>query len=88
MPQLLHLQNGEALLQKIRSADGRLGKLLASKKSDDEILDDLFLATLSRLPSPEKKAALKKELAGDDRAEALRDLFWALINSKEFAFNH
>jgi hypothetical protein len=88
MPQLLHLQNSEALLQKIRSADGRLGKLLADKRDDGAIVDELFLATLSRLPTPEKRAALLKELAGDDRAEALRDLFWALINSKEFSFNH
>ena len=26
--------------------------------------------------------------AGDDRREVFRDLFWALLNSKEFAFNH
>ena len=88
LPQLLHLQNSETLLHKIHAPEGRLSQLLASKKSDDDILDELFLATLSRFPSPEKKAALKRELAGDDRVEALRDLFWALLNSKEFAFNH
>ncbi|MFQ3594041.1 MAG: DUF1553 domain-containing protein, partial [Gemmataceae bacterium] len=88
LPQLLHLQNGESLLQKIRSAEGRLARLIAEKKSDDEILDELFLATVSRLPSPEKRVTLKRQLAGEDRVEALRDLFWALLNSKEFAFNH
>src|SRR5262249_2992751 len=36
MPQLLHLQNGEAVIQKLRHGDGRLSKLLAAKKSDDE----------------------------------------------------
>jgi hypothetical protein len=88
LPQLLHLQNGEPLLQKIRSGEGRLAILINSKKSDDDILDELFLATLSRLPSAEKKAAVKRELAGDDRDQGLRDLFWALLNSKEFTFNH
>lgn len=88
MPQLLHLQNGESVVQKLHDGDGRLAKLLTTKRSDDEIIDELFLATLSRRPTAEKRATLKAALAGDDRSEALRDLFWALINSKEFAFNH
>ena len=42
---------------------------------------------LSREPSAAELASVKSAL-GDDREEAFRDLFWALLNSKEFAFNH
>src|SRR5258708_24962100 len=89
MPQLLHLQNGESVIVKIRNADGRLAKLLSGKKSDDEVIEELFLATLSRLPTEANKSAVRKTLTpGDRRDEVFRDLFWALVNAKEFAFNH
>jgi hypothetical protein len=89
MPQLLHLQNGASLVSKVRDANGRLARLLRDRKSDDDITDELFLATLSRLPSPAQRAAVRKSLAeADGRDEVFRDLFWALLNSKEFAFNH
>jgi hypothetical protein len=89
MPQLLHLQNGESVIVKIRSPEGRLAKLLNDKKSDGEVIEELFLATLSRLPTEANKSAIRKSLAaGDRREEVFRDLFWALVNAKEFAFNH
>jgi hypothetical protein len=89
MPQLLHLQNGVSVVQKIRSGDGRLAKLLTSGKSDAEILDELFLATLPRLPSEKERDAIRQALAdGGSRDEVYRDVFWALVNSKEFSFNH
>jgi hypothetical protein len=89
MPQLLHLQNGEAVQQKARSGDGRLMKLLREKKPDDAVVEELFLATLSRLPMEKQRAAVRAALAdGEPREEVFRDLFWALFNSKEFAFNH
>jgi hypothetical protein len=89
MPQLLHLQNGDSVARKVRSAEGRLGKLLAAKKGDADILDELFLATVSRPPDEASKAAVRKELAeGEGREAVFRDLFWALLNSKEFSFNH
>jgi len=88
MPQLLHLQNGDSVVKKVRAADGRLGKLLTTKASDDEIIEELYLATLCQKPNPAVAAAVKKSLAEDKREEVFRDLFWALLNSKEFAFNH
>lgn len=88
MPQLLHLQNGDRMLEKLNSPNGVLTKLLAEEKNDDRVMDELFLRTLSRLPSNEERSAVKKALsAGDPRADVLRDLFWALLNAKSFAFN-
>jgi hypothetical protein len=87
MPQLLHLQNGDDLLQKLRSGDGRLAQLL--KEKDARVTEELFLATLSRLPSAKETEAVTKALAdGGTREEVYRDLLWALLNSKEFTFNH
>ncbi|MBY0526190.1 MAG: DUF1549 and DUF1553 domain-containing protein [Gemmataceae bacterium] len=88
MPQLLHLQNGQSVVQKVRAAEGRLSQLLKDKTDDGKIVEELFLATLSKLPPPTAMDAIKKSLAEDNREEVLRDLFWALLNSKEFAFNH
>ncbi len=88
MPQLLHLQNGQSVVQKIGAAEGRLAELLKSKSSDEQMIEELFLATLGRTPTAAQVAAVKKDLTAETRAEVFRDLFWALLNSKEFAFNH
>lgn len=89
MPQLLHLQNGDAVVRKIRSGDGRLAKLLKENKTDAEIVEELFLLTLSHPATETAKQVVRKDLAeGGNREEVFRDLFWALLNAKEFAFNH
>ncbi|MFM7539201.1 MAG: DUF1549 domain-containing protein [Planctomycetota bacterium] len=88
MPQLLHLRNGERMIEKLASPGGVLGRLLAGEKDDDRVIDELFLRTLSRLPESAEKMAVRKALeAGDPRADVFRDLFWALLNAKSFAFN-
>jgi hypothetical protein len=89
MPQLLHLQNGQGIMEKVRSGDGRLARLLREKKDNVAIVEELFLATLSRPLSAEALARIERALSdGDPREDVLRDLFWALLNSKEFAFTH
>jgi len=88
LPQLLHLQNGESLHEKIRAPEGRLTQILKSFAEDHEAIDELFLATLSRLPTPEEREEILGAMVGADRTEAMADLFWALLNSKEFTFNH
>jgi hypothetical protein len=53
------------------------------------VVDELFLATLSRPPAAaERDAVLQSLRKADNRDEFYRDLFWALLNTKEFAFNH
>jgi hypothetical protein len=89
MSQALALLNGDAIQQKVKSPDCVLNDMLKSGKSDAEILDQLFLAALSRHPSAAESAALLPaiKLAGK-REEGLQDALWALLNSKEFLFNH
>jgi hypothetical protein len=89
MPQLLHLQNGESVVAKIQAPGGLLRSLLDAKRRDPEIVEELFLSALARRPGAEELQAVGGSLAGGaSREEALSDLFWALLNSKEFAFNH
>jgi hypothetical protein len=87
LPQLLHLQNG-IVVDKTRAHTGRLARLLRENRSDDQIVDDLFLATVSRLPKSDERQNIRKAMKSVPRDVGLEDLFWTLLNSKEFSFNH
>jgi len=65
----------------------RVAKLLKSGKSDDEALEELFLAALTRRPSADEVEVGKRVLAKDRKA-GLEDIQWALLNSTEFLVNH
>ncbi len=88
LTQLLHLGNSEAVSTKVRSTTGRLAQLL--KEPDDrKVTDELFMSTFGHPASDAELKAIQTALAdGDTREEVYRDLFWALLNSKNFAFNH
>lgn len=85
----LEMKNGEFVLSKIRAADNRLGQLLARKLSNKEMLDEVFLATLSRPPSAdESKAVLAHVAQATDQRKAWEDIQWALLNTNEFLFRY
>jgi len=87
LPQLLNLRNGDELERRLNAADGRLAALL--KNPDDAaITDTLYLSTLARLPSDAERTLVNISIANDAREAVFLDLFWALLNSKEFTFNH
>ncbi|MSQ93902.1 MAG: DUF1553 domain-containing protein [Gemmataceae bacterium] len=89
LAQALQLINGPAVNDRLRNANNRIGKLIAAKKTDKEIVADLFLTTLSRTPTvTEESAMLGHVSAATDRRRAWEDVHWALINSKEFLFRH
>ena len=88
LPQLLHLQNSDGITRKLKSPSGRLAILLASQPDNNKLISDLFMASVSRLPTDEEVSRINASLKDADRGEALQDLFWALLNSKEFAFQH
>ena len=87
LPQLLHLHNSDEVQKQIQDGNGRLDALLKSGTDADSV-DTLFLATLNRAPSATEREAVGKTLASGERKEVLADLFWALLNAKEFTFNH
>jgi len=88
LAQLLHLQNSEALLDKLRKDGGNLNGWIAETESIDLLLDKCFLTSLSRYPTNEERESLKAAFEADDRKEVAIDLYWAILNSKEFTFNH
>ena len=74
---------------KLSSEKGRIAKLAQSAMSNEEIIEELYLAALSRPPSARELKTLATAMAAaDNRREFLEDLGWSLVNSKEFQFRH
>jgi hypothetical protein len=92
--QALHLNNGTTLNDKLKSPKSRVETWVKEKISDEEVVRRVFMFGLSRAPTAaeqKKFGDLLAEAAKDpkgSRREALEDLFWAVLTSKEFLFNH
>lgn len=87
LSQALHTLNGEILIGKINDPRGRLAALLAASRSHDQIVEEFYLAALSRFPSVAEVAASQRLLqASPNPREFYQDLLWALLNSKQFLF--
>jgi len=88
LSQSLHLMNGETSTQKIQAGDV-IGRRLTAKKAPKEIIEELYVRCLSRKPLVQELAKLEAVLAAEpDKKKGLEDVFWALLNSREFMFNH
>ena len=77
--------------RKLGSAQGRLRRSLAEKREPQAMLEDLWLAAYSRMPSQdEAQRVLAVVPAGDAKAAlaAWEDIYWSVLNSKEFLFQH
>ncbi len=85
--QALHMLNGDIVATKIADPKGRIALLVAANQSPDAIIDELFLATLSRPPSHDEKQVAQQAISlSPNPTEGYQDLLWALINSKQFLF--
>ncbi len=89
LSQALQMINGPVVHNKLRADNGRIATMIKENKSDDEIITAMYLAALARNPSPEEMAASKQHIGNQqDRRQALEDVGWAILNSKEFLFQH
>jgi hypothetical protein len=91
LPQKLFLMTDQGLLDKMdgaREPNSRLQKLISSKMSDEQVLDELFLAALTRLPTADERSAFTEYRSRTSRQVACTDVMWALINTREFILNH
>jgi hypothetical protein len=89
LPQKLFLMTDTSLITKLNAANGRVRNLVSSNKSDDEVLEEMFLATLTRYPTKEDKELFAEyRSTRKDRQSAFTDAMWALINTREFILNH
>lgn len=83
--QALNLITGDIVNKAIEKTDNRLGKLMSAGRGNEEIVEDLYLACLCRLPTTVEKATLLARIErGTNRRQALEDVLWGLMNSKEF----
>ena len=88
LSQSLHLLNGTTIETKVTNG-GVIRKMLKDGKKPDEVIESIYIRCLSRKPTSEEMQKLAKLI--DDPATAendLNDVFWAVINSREFVFNH
>jgi hypothetical protein len=93
LSQALHLLNGDTVQEKIASG-GVVKRMLDENRSAEQIVEEIYLRTLTRMPTEKERTALLEILqdpAAQDPAAIQRNLedsFWAILNSREFVFNH
>ena len=90
MLQALHFINGNSIQSKAQNPAGRPAQITRQKLPDAEQVTELFLWTIARSPTPDEIRLCVDHLNsyGDKRTEALQDLMWALLNSKDFLLVH
>lgn len=88
LSQALHLINGDTSNNKIRQG-GLIPAMLQQNSTPADIVTELFTRCFSRLPREDELAALVAIVdESENKQEALEDIFWSLLNSREFLFNH
>lgn len=89
--QVLHIANGDTVNQKLAAKGNRLEKLLAEKTPDEKIIEEAYLSSLSRYPTQTEKDKLLEALSEATESEkrpVIEDVYWAILSTKEFLFNH
>lgn len=88
LPQLLHLQNGGETVRRLGDADGRIHRMVRAKRPLRDCVEELYLVAVGRMPRAQEVREFEEVLRDVPLGDALRDVAWALINTKEFGFNH
>ena len=90
--QALHVANGDTFNKKLGSPNGRIAQAIASARPDSELIENAFIAALSRKPSDKELQQFTSSLGeakdAKERRLVLEDAYWALLSSREFLFNH
>jgi hypothetical protein len=87
--QAQHLLVGTTYTSKFSASGGKLAQLLESGASNRQIIEELWQAALTRFPASEEQHELELWLGKQSaRREALEDLLWSLVASREFSYNH
>jgi hypothetical protein len=88
LSQALHLLNGDTVEGKVKSG-GVVKNLLAEGLSPEQIIETLYIRTLTRRPTPEETVELMEIVKkSENPQQGLEDAFWSILNSREFLFNH
>ena len=87
--QTLHLLNNPLVQAKLTSQTGRVATLVKANTEPGAIVDELFLSALSRPPTERERARSVNWITQSaSREQAVQDLLWAILNTKEFVFSH
>lgn len=85
----LHMVNGPTINAKLTSPKNRLSRLLARNQAESAVIEEIYLATFARRPTPEEtRAALDHVAKNTDKRKAWEDIQWALLNAREFLFRN
>lgn len=90
LAQVLLLANSDDLENKIADGNGKIARLVKEKKSSKEIIDDIYLGALGRFPSADeltKTHTYIESVPKDKEQQALEDILWTVLNTREFMFN-
>ncbi|HTN75273.1 MAG TPA: DUF1553 domain-containing protein, partial [Pirellulaceae bacterium] len=88
LSQALHMLNGSTIQGKI-SQGSLVATLLKENKTPEQVLETLYIRCLSRKPTGEELNRLMTVVKESPQPQAgLEDCFWAIMNSREFLFNH
>ena len=88
LSQALHLLNGATVHEKIISGKV-IPTLIEQENSNSQIIDELYQRCLGRKATETEQTGLLQQIESElDRVKALEDIFWAILNSREFVFNH
>ncbi|MEZ6122454.1 MAG: DUF1549 and DUF1553 domain-containing protein [Planctomycetaceae bacterium] len=88
LSQALHLMNGDTVNNKIRQG-GLIPLMVGEKKTPGEIITELYVRCFSRKPTDDELNRLVAVASEEENPQqALEDIFWSLMNSREFLFNH
>lgn len=88
LSQALHLLNGQTVHGKVKQ--GKLAvTMLDAGNTPMEVVDEIYLRCLARKPTDAERQQLAEVLGENEKpTDELEDIFWALLNSREFLFNH
>jgi hypothetical protein len=86
LPQALNLVNGKTISDAVADPKGRVARAILAGKTEQALVEDLYLAALSRFPTKAETEKSVAYLTGGPRAARAQDLLWALLNSKAFLY--
>lgn len=88
LSQTLHLAVGDTVRDRL-GASGVIKRLLDQGARPEAMIEELFIRALSRRPTHSEQTAMRELIGEAVKDEATyEDIFWSLLNSTEFAFNH
>lgn len=90
LAQSLHLMNSADVKGKVAAGGGRAERLTREAATEEVGIREIYIAAFSREPTDEEMSIAKEYLSDEERSKrhGYEDLIWAILNTKEFLYNH